>query len=228
MYLHKIGGKLEPRTAYIIGLIGALLVLAGDLLMGSVEGTQSYFYAGTAVSLPRIAVGGLVGAIGVPLEAIGYSGLYKLLKNKETKTAKAMKTGIFGYAVLGGAGVHLGCAIAMLIYRQISISDAALAYSVTNTYLCWIFIPLCVLFSVLAMIFVVSLIAAFLSGQLPYPKKSLISIYPVGVALSFLFMLIPGNSALENGLLTGMISWGHLWMFGILFYFDAHRTLNNR
>lgn len=213
----------KPRTAYIIGLVGAMLTLMGDLLMGSVEGSGSYIYAGLSVSIWRIAVGGLLGIVGIPLETVGYLALYRLLKNKETKTAKAMLAGIFGYVSLGGAGVHLGCAAAMLIYRQISFNDAALALDVTNTYLYWIFVPMCTLFSILSLIFVISLAAAFLSGQLPYPKKALISIYPVGVALSFLFMIIPGSSALENGLLTGLISWGHLWMFGTLLYFERSR-----
>lgn len=196
--------------------------------MGSVEGTQSYIYAGSVVSISHIAVGGLLGAVGVPLETVGYMGLYRLLNNKESKTAKAMLMGIFGGISLGGAGVHLGCAIAMLIYRQISLTDVALAYSVTNAYLSWIFVPICTLFSICSLIFVISLIIAFLSGQLPYPRKALISIYPIGVALSFLFMIIPGNSALENGLLTGLISWGHLWMFGLLLYFDTHKPLHRR
>lgn len=152
----KKGG---PEFIYIIGLAGAFLTLLGDFLMGSVEGTQWYIYAGSAVSIPCIAVGGLLGVVGIPLEAIGYTGLYKLLKNKESKTAKVMRTGIFGGAVLGGAGVHLGCAAAMLIYRQVSLYDESLAYSVTNTYLSWIFMPVCIVYSVFALVFVGSLIS---------------------------------------------------------------------
>mgnify|MGYP000009570948 CR=1 FL=1 len=79
----------KARKLLLIGLLGAVLTLIGDLLIGYVkfpEGAgmlEGYFAAALVLPIWRPVLGGIIGFLGVSLEFCGLMTLYPLLKKKE-------------------------------------------------------------------------------------------------------------------------------------------------
>lgn len=79
----------KARKLLLIGLLGAVLTLIGDLLIGYVkfpEGAgmlEGYFAAALVLPIWRPVLGGIIGFLGISLEFCGLMALYPLLKKKE-------------------------------------------------------------------------------------------------------------------------------------------------
>ena len=111
------------RKLFIIGIFAACMVLAGDMLLGwgvhdtSVSGMEGFLSAYTGLSDTRIFWSAMCGFIGVPLEAMCYFGVYRLMAPYSEKLAHTYRSGILGLLAFAGCGVHVPCLAAVYVYK---------------------------------------------------------------------------------------------------------------
>ena len=110
------------KKRFILGLIASLITFSGDMLLGYIQvenPEKSLMNFSLTLPLSRIMWGGFLGVIGIPLQCIGYWQIYKLMKEGSETLSKLYKVGIWGWLVMAACGVHLNCAVVMLIYKQL-------------------------------------------------------------------------------------------------------------
>ena len=82
-----------------IGILGALVILAGDLLMGwgvrdiALPGLAGQLSPYLAVSHSRMIWASVLGFTGVPIAVVGHLGIYQLLKPGSRKYARLYALG---------------------------------------------------------------------------------------------------------------------------------------
>lgn len=218
--------KRKYRNGLIFGIIGALLTMLGDFLIGANPAAEistgvamiDMFADGMNNSDLRMVLGGLLGAIGIPITGIGYYRIYKAFIEKERGVMPLLyKVAILAYVGLAGAGVHLNCAAIPLLYKWVAATDPALAAQVAEKYANYFMMPPAVIFGVLLFIALVYQMVLFGRGKTPYPKWTLIFNMAFGVIPPYLIAAIIGNNVVGNGIGTAAISIGHLYMFTMFF-----------
>jgi len=125
------------KKGFILGLIASLITFSGDMLLGYIQvENPEKLLMNFSLTLPlsRILWGGFLGVIGIPLQCIGYWQIYKLMKEGSKTLSKLYNVGIWGWLVMAACGVHLNCAVVMLIYKQLYSTDAILAHNVATTF----------------------------------------------------------------------------------------------
>ena len=216
------------RNGMLFGIAGAILTLLGDLFIGAnavsniTTGSQmvDMFIDAAECSELRMAVGGMLGAVGIPITALGYYQLYeRLFKPLGGIMPAVYKLGVFAFAVLGGAGVHLPCAVIPMLYKWISPTDPTLAASVAERYASWFMMPSMVLFGVLLFVALFCQTVIIAKGKTAYRKRAVLYNMAIGVAVSYILAWAIGENVVGNGIGTGAISIGHLYMF-TMFYAD--------
>ena len=86
-----------------IGIIGAVIILAGDLLMGwglkDIDQTGIERRLSPYLTLPdgRMFWAAVFGFVGVPIAVVGHYGIFKLLKPYSQKYARLYAVGILGF-----------------------------------------------------------------------------------------------------------------------------------
>ena len=91
------------RLLLKIGIVGAIIIFVGDLLMGwgikdmSFSGLERQVSQYLTVSDNRMFWSSLLGLLGVPIACVGHFGVYKLLKPYSRKYAKLYLIGILGF-----------------------------------------------------------------------------------------------------------------------------------
>ena len=119
-HFNNIGVSSEPDMPRIrhlmkVGLVAAVMVLAGDMLLGygaadtEVSGIPITFARYLTVSDGRIFWSAMLGLIGIPMECLCYFAIYRLIAGKSERYAHTYRTGIFGCLIFGGCGVHVPC-----------------------------------------------------------------------------------------------------------------------
>lgn len=97
------------RNGMLFGIAGAVLTLLGDLMIGAdfssdlTTGSQmvDMFIDGAGNSELRMAVGGMLGAVGIPITALGYYELYeRLFKPRGGIMPAIYKLAVFATAAL--------------------------------------------------------------------------------------------------------------------------------
>lgn len=205
------------RKLLKIGLFAALIVLAGDMLLGwgvtdeSKSGIEQFFSRYLSVSDGRIFWLALFGLIGIPLECLCYFGIYRMIAPYSPKLAHAYRSGIFGVLIFGGAGVHVPYCAAVYFYRKINVLSPDVTAE-TLKFAEYFLIPATLIFFVFFIILITVQIKAFASENTPLPKWCWIFSVIFGIALAAVLKLF--NTELTNALATGWISLGNLWLFG--------------
>lgn len=223
------------RNGMLFGIIGAILTLPGDLLIGAnpaskiITGSQmvDMFIDAAGNSELRMVIGGMLGAVGIPITALGYYQLYeRLFKPQDGIIPSVYKIGVYATAVLGGAGVHLPCAVIPMLYKWIAPTDSALAASVAERYADWFMMPTMVIFGVLLFAALIYQTVVIIKGRTAYRKRAAFYNMAIGVAVSYVLAWAIGKNAVGNGIGTGAISIGHLYMF-TMFYADMPKEWSN-
>ena len=196
-----------------IGLFGALMTLAGDMLLGwgvedeSLEGIARMLSAYTGTSDGGIFAAALLGLFGITLEGLCYFGVYRLMAERSPKYAHSYRAGIFGYVIFGGCGFHVPvCAMAFL-------AKHGLADELVMRYAAYFVLPAFILFWIFFAVLQVTQIKAFAKGMTPYPKWCWVFSLPIGMAVVML-MNVFGNLPWVNAITCAWISVGNIWMFG--------------
>lgn len=215
--------KREYRNGLICAIIGSALTMIGDFFIGANPSVD--VPTGVAIidlygdclrnSDLRMMTGGMLGVVGMPLTGIGYYRIYEAFIRKEGGIlAFLYKLAALACVGLGGAGVHMSCAIIPLLYKWIAPTGSSLATQVAERYSDYILIPLMIVFGILLFIALMYQIYVFAKGKTPYPRRAFIFNMAFGVIVPYLMAFLIGHNVIGNGIGTAAISIGHLWMFG--------------
>ncbi|NLZ56379.1 MAG: hypothetical protein GX900_06935 [Clostridiaceae bacterium] len=215
-----------------IGLIGAFINLAGDLLVGwSVRDTSRGGIEGLVAQYLTISDGKLfwsaiLGLVGAPISVLGHLGIYKLIKPYSRKYAKLYGAGMLGCLALGGPGVHMSSLAAAFFYKYMTAADPATALAASIKFVSYFSLPLYIVFFVFWFIEVYVHIRAVTGAFSPYPRWCWVFSMPVG---SLLFSLVGlcGNHAIVNAIVLGAWTLGNIWMLGGSL-FMLHKVKENR
>ncbi|MCM1345350.1 MAG: hypothetical protein NC305_18350 [Lachnospiraceae bacterium] len=216
-----ISSELDmPRIRHLmkIGLVAAVMVLAGDMLLGygaaetEVSGIPVTFARYLDVSDGRIFWSAILGTMGIPLECLCYFAIYRLIACKSEKYAHTYRAGIFGCLIFAGCGVHVPCCAAVYFLKKMYEYSPDTALEMTVEFLTYFLAPVTVLFLIFFFVMTVTQIRAFAKGLTPLPKWAWV--FSVLFGLLMAVILKAPNLPLTNALATGWISIGNLWMFG--------------
>ena len=205
--------RQRVKKLMTIGLFGAFLTLAGDMILGwgvedeALTGLARMLSAYTGTADGGIFAAALLGLFGITLEGLCYFGIYRLIAVRSPEYAHSYRAGIFGYVIFGGCGFHVPvCAMAFL-------AKHGLAEEILWKYALYFVLPAFNLFWIFFIVLVVVQIKAFANGLTPYPKWCWVFCLPIGMAAAML-MNIFGNYPWVNAITCAWISVGNIWMFG--------------
>lgn len=112
---------MNRRAAGIIGLVGAIVLFVGDMLLYGHLGSSANFWDGVQrvaeqASLARIYVGGLLGPVGAVMYLAGFWHIYLNTHRAGKRAAKVMLVGLTTMIVSGGA-YHVLWVVRILSFR---------------------------------------------------------------------------------------------------------------
>ncbi|MBQ9663443.1 MAG: hypothetical protein IJV40_09875 [Oscillospiraceae bacterium] len=213
----------EKAMRYLkIGLLGAVLTLIGDLLIGAAkfpdgaDMIDGYFAIALAMPAWRPILGGLIGFAGICLEFCGLLTVYPLIREKMPRGGRFYKLAMYVYLAVAGGAVHLPCGVFMWIYRSVTeAAGQAVGYDIALKYLLYVLLPVTAVFTVFFIGANVVQFIAFIKGYTPFPKWYCVFNLLIGKAV-FNSVRQLGNTALINGIGTSNMSLGALVMFTAL------------
>lgn len=199
-----------------IGILGAIVILAGDLLMGwgvrdeTAAGMEGQLSQYLTVSPGRMFWASVFGFIGVPIAVVGHYGIYQSLKPWSQKYGRMYALGILGFLAFGGAGVHVSSVEAAFFYQHMQAAAPAEAVDSTLRFALFFLLPLYGVLLTGWAVMVYAHLRAVLTGLSPYPRWCWIFSMPVGTLLFSLVGLL-GNHPAVNALMVGAFSLGNIW-----------------
>ena len=131
-----------------IGIVGAIIILIGDLLMGwglkdvSKSGIEVQLSPYLNLSDTRMLLSAICGFSGVPLAVIGHYGIYQLMKLSSLKYARMYGLGNLCFLAFGGAGVHVSSVEAAYFYKYMSASGIASSFDLSIRFVSYFLVPL--------------------------------------------------------------------------------------
>lgn len=207
------------RRLMITGIFAAGLVMAGDMLLGygmhdpERSGMEGFLSMYTDLSDSRIFWSAFLGLIGIPLEALCYFAVYRMIAPGTKHYAHLYRAGILGILAFGGCGVHVPCLACVFFYKYMVKISPETAVGISVRFGSFFLLPAMILFFIFWAIHQYAHIMAFSKGMTPYPEWCWIFCPAVGMALTMLLKFLP-ETALRNAMTAGWISVGNLWMFG--------------
>ena len=204
-----------PRIRHLLrlGLLGGLLSLTGDLILGwgvedeTLTGIFRMLSAYTSTSDGGILASALLGIFGMTIEGLSCFAVYRLMADFAPQYAHRYRSGILGYVIFGGCGFHVP------VCAMVFLTKHGVAAELLLRYAAYFLLPAFLLFWIFFFVLEVTQIRAFAKGLTPYPKWCWIFSMPVGMALAMLVNVF-GNKSWVNALSCAWIGVGNLWMFG--------------
>ena len=121
----------------IIGLFAGIMVFIGDFILGygtgveSLDGLERKLSAYLSLSDTQIFISAFPGFIGIPLEGLCYFAIYRMIVPFSEKYAHIYRSGIFGYLIFGGCGVHVPCLACVFFCKYMMNVSSETAYENT-------------------------------------------------------------------------------------------------
>ena len=209
-----------PRIKHLmkLGILASIIALSADIVLG--YGAASSAGSGIPATLARyldVSDGRLIwsavlGMIGIPLAALCWFAVYRLIAPQSEKYAHAYRAGIFGCLIFGGCGVHIPCCAAVYFMKKMYELDPDTAFDESLKFILYFLIPATILFLIFYVVLITVHIKAFAKGLTPLPKRAWI-FNPLFGLLAAVVLKLP-NIPLTNALAAGWINLGNLWMFG--------------
>ena len=199
-----------------IGILGALIILVGDLIMGwglkdlRIQGIESQIIQYRDVSDIRMIIASICGFSGVPVAVIGHYAIYKILKAYDVKEAKLYLLGMLGFLAFGGAGVHVSSIELAYFYKYMTLANSSIVLSSTLKYAAYFVLPLYLVLIICWILMVYAHIKVILKANSPFPKIFILSSMIVGTMVASLIGLL-GNHEIINALMVGAFSLGNIW-----------------
>lgn len=205
-----------------IGLIGALLTLIGDCLIGAAkfpDGAdliEGYFAIALTMPAWRPILGGLIGFMGICLEFPGLMTIYPMIREKMPRGGSFYKLSMYVYLALGGGAVHLPCGVLLWIYKVVTeAAGREIGHEIALRYLLFFMLPAAAVFGVFFIGASAVQFVAFVKGRTPFPKWYCVFNLLLGKAV-FNAVRRLGNTALINGIGTSNMSLGAIVLFAAL------------
>jgi hypothetical protein len=224
--------KTDTLKLTYVGMIGAILTMIGDFLLLGVDSNTSggglfdkYLDIASKISYTRIGLAGFFGYLGIPLTAIGFLALYRMIKDKESCLAKVYKWSmIMGFAALGG-GVHIICCYLVTgMKMNIEAGTADVVSAVMNQQAGFL-VPSCIVFFAVYFVACISMIVLIAKGKTILPKWMWI-LNPLVMKIVINALGKLGTSAFFNGLACSNMSLGALII--LLAWIIAIKRMNGR
>ena len=220
----KIGCKEDinwDRVSFFlkIGIIGAFMNLAGDLLAGwsvrdtSLKGIEGMVSPYLTMPDSRMFWSAMLGLIGAPVSVLGHLAIYHLIKPYSRKYAKLFGVGLLGLLVLGGPGVHMSSVASAFFYKYITAANPETALAASIKFVCYFSLPLYLVFFIFWLIQTYAHIRAIAGAFSPYPRWCWVFSIPVG-GLLFSLVIVFGNHAMVNAIMVGALTLGNIWTLG--------------
>ena len=118
------------RKLMIIGIFAACMVLVGDMLLGwglhdnTKPGMEGFLSAYLTLPDSRIFWSAFLGLIGIPLEALCYFSVYRLIAPNSRHYAHLYRTGILGTLAFAGCGVNVPCLACVFFYKYMAAGSS--------------------------------------------------------------------------------------------------------
>lgn len=213
----------EKAERYLkIGLIGALLTLIGDLLIGAAKFPDGanmidgYFAAALAMPAWRPVLGGLIGFAGICLEFPGLMTICPLIREEMPRGGRFYQLAMYVYLAAGGGAVHLPCGVFMWLCCSVTeAAGQAAGHDIALRYLLYFLLPVTAVFGAFFLGANAVQFIAFIRGRTPFPKWYCVFNLLIGKAV-FNSVRQFGNTALINGIGTSNMSLGAIVMFAAL------------
>jgi hypothetical protein len=218
--------KINTLKLTYVGMIGAILTIIGDFLLLGVDANTSggglfdkYLEIASKLSYTRIGLAGFFGCLGIPLTAIGFLTLCRMVRNQESRLAKVYKWSvIISFAALGG-GVHLICCYLVAGMKMNLDSGAADVVRAVIHQQAGFLVPSLIVFFAVYLVACISMVVLIAKGKTILPKWMwILNPLVLKVVINVLGKL--GTSAFFNGLACSNMSLGALmillaWMVAI-------------
>ncbi len=232
--------KQSPQKMLLIGLLGAVMGLVGDFLLGwlvypASEIPYAGMIAGCAdLSYARMGLSICFGGIGIPLQYFAYKAIADMIrKGGHSKSAQLVHLGGAVTAVMGGA-VHILCVVAMMLVRAECDNgfDPLAAGTLLGTvpdsamqFVLWALFPFTAIFYVPYMIGLIAMFVAFVRRFTVLPRIACIFNPLIGIMLFNTVTKFLPNTPLVNSIAMGNMGFGSLLAFlGILVLVGVNRN----
>ncbi|MBP3350229.1 MAG: hypothetical protein J6L03_06360 [Bacteroidaceae bacterium] len=223
----------RTKLYWILGFVGVLLSMTGDLLLGAhvhPDAPDAYTRLMLGCSqVPHhfIALGLFVGAIGIPMQYFGYESVLSIVRSRGC-CATLCRLIHWGNVAIAfwGASVHILCSLLMLMMKLYPISPEMLVGTDMSDMLAslppalvdftlYYLMPITAVMLLLYYVMAVSLFIAIVSGKTQLPRWAcLFNPMLVEVLINFMPNV---NNAFVNGMLMSNMALGGLVTFtGIL------------
>lgn len=206
------------KHLYKIGIFGALLNAAGDMLLGahaadeSLSGLEMMLAAYIQTSGTGLFWSAALGMVGVALMELSLFAVYRLMAGASPRHAHAYRAGILGCVITGPCGFHVGVVAGVYSYKCMYELSPQAALSFVQKYMLYFILPATALFFVFYIVLCAVQLSAFIKGFTPYPKWCAV-FSPLCSVLVYLAFSPFDSSPLANGAATAWLSLGHLFMF---------------
>lgn len=223
----------RTKLYWILGFVGVLLSMTGDLLLGAhvhPDAPDAYTRLMLGCSqVPHlfIALGLFVGAIGIPMQYFGYESVLSIVRSTG-RCATLCRLIHWGNVAIAfwGASVHILCSLLMLMMKLFPITPEMLVGgSMTDMlgslppalvdFTLYYLMPITVVMLLFYYVMAVALFLAIVLGKTPLPRWAcLFNPMLVEVLMNFMPNV---NNAFVNGLLMSNMALGGLITFtGVL------------
>ena len=206
---------MNRRSAGIVGLAGAIVLLVGDILLYGHFGSSADFIEGIQrvaeqASLTRLFVAGLLGPAGAVLYLAGFWHVYLNTRKSGQLAARLILVGLTTLMVTGGA-YHIIWAVEMLAlkYQLAEVAGCGLFLEAFGSYMTLVYITAAVPGFLAGVILFISV----LTGRSRYPRWTVLA----NPGLLMLIPMLVGTSHLPAPL-GGAIMGGYINLIFCVFF----------
>lgn len=219
--------KRRIRKYLLIGLMGAIITVIGEMSQGLAEtvaasDSMTELFA-TYETLPvwRIGLGSTVGAIGILLQYFGVYAIFLAFKDRDDKSSKIYKWGVYNYAFVG-AIIHILMSLMIYIYKI--NSELVMDFTI------WFVAPFLIFFFVGYIWFSIIMFNKFRRKETIFPAWCCVLNPILGKGFfNVVAMLIP-VSVIANGVSYSNMGITAVVMFAVLYFakcdeYDSHYNM---
>ncbi len=203
-----------------VGLLGAVITLAAELLQGFAESSSSadmldeIFSTVVNLSSWRIGLG----------STLGVYAIYLSFEDKNSISAKLYRVGAYNFSIVG-AIVHVLMSVMLYVYK---ISYGSEALNTVLDYTVWFALPIVIIFFALYILFSVVTFLQFWNKRTPFPKYFAFLNPLIGKAvINAISELLP-NGVLSNGLGYANMGLTSIVLFSFLLFYCVKKLNTDR
>lgn len=220
---NKLDSK-RVKKLLIFGILGTILGIVGDFIFGLNKYDSSLSFIARSFSLyenvsnARFIAGNLLGVIGVTLQTLCLFAIFRLINEKAQKLAHIYRSGIILLSIVGPFGGHSLFISMFYVYKKVyELNGRNIALEVANSYMTIFLFIAIILYTIAALILVITQAIAILKRKTILPKYNVVYSIFLGFIIGIIFMVIPINNEFINAMMVAALNFGFLIMYvGVL------------